>query len=114
VAAVHAAFSKHHYRLRELIRCFERHKAGRHENGQVVAEGKWHMHIFGLICLNARGDPRQIKMVWAFDISLDKGMCYPNISPVRNHTDVWYANSKAYHYSRGVSLMCCSGIISGR
>jgi len=114
VAAVHAEFSKHRYCWRELIGCFERHKAGRDENGQVVAEGKWHMHIFGHIRLNSRGDPPNITTLRAFDIRLDGRMCHPNISPVRNHTDVWYANSNAYHYSRGVSLMCCSGVMSGR
>jgi len=114
VAAVHAEFSKHHYRLRELIGCFGRHMAGRDENGQVVAEGKWHMHIFGHICLNLSGDPPNTKTVRAFDIRLDNRMCHPNISPVRNHTNVWYANSNAYHYFSGVSLMCCSGLMSGR
>jgi len=114
VAAVHAEFWKHRYRLRELIGCFERHKAVRDENGQLIAEGKWHMHIFGYIYLNSRGDPPNIKTMRAFDIGLDNPMCHPNISQVRCHTDVWYANSKAYHYSRGISVLCCSGVMSGR
>jgi len=40
VAAVHAEFSNHRYRLREHSGCFEWQKAGRDENGQVVAKGK--------------------------------------------------------------------------
>jgi len=114
VATVHAEFSKHHYHLRQLIGCFERHNAGHDENGQVVADWKWHMHIFGHICLNSRGDPPNIKTVQPCEIRLDGRMCHANISPVRNHTDVWYANSNPYHYSRGVWLMCCSGVMSGR
>jgi len=114
VAAVHAEFSKHRYSLRELIGCFESHKARREENGQVVPEGKWYMHIFGQIYLNSRGDPPNIKTVRAFDIRLDNRICHLNISPVRNHTDIWYANSNPYHYSRGSLLMSCSGVMSRR
>jgi len=114
VAAVHAEISKHYYHLRELIGCFDKLKASPDEDGQVVAEGKWHMHIFGLIYLNSRGDPPNIQTVRAFVICLDGRIWHPNISPVRNHTDVWFANSNAYHYSRGISLIYCSGVMSGR
>ena len=88
MGAIHAEFSKHRNRLRDLIGCFERHKAGRDENGQLVAEGKWYMHIFSHICLNSKGDLPNIKTVRAFNICLDNRLCHPNISPLRNHTVV--------------------------
>jgi len=114
VALVLAKCSKHRYSLRELIGCFERHKAGRDENGKVVAERKCHMHIFGHRCHHSRGDLPNIMTVLAFDIHLDGRMCHPTISPVRNHTEVRYANSNTHHYSNGMSLKGCSGVMSGR
>ena len=56
MAALRAEFAKHRYRFPELVGSFERHKATRDANGEVVAEGKWHMHIFGHLCPNAKGD----------------------------------------------------------
>ena len=40
MATLRAEFAKHRYRFRELVGCFERHKATRDANGEVVAEGK--------------------------------------------------------------------------
>ena len=89
MAALRAEFAKHRYRFRELVGCFERHKATRDANGEVVAEGKWHMHIFGHLCPNAKGDAPNIKNEWPFDITLGRNVCHANIQPPRNHTDVW-------------------------
>ena len=46
------------------------------------------MHLFGHICLNNMGDPPNIKTVHAFAMRLDGHMSHPNISHIRNHTDV--------------------------
>ena len=91
IAAVHAEFAKHRYRFQELIGCFERHKATRDANGEVVEVGRWHMHIFGHLCLNAKGNPPNIKNLngKAFDIKLNGRRCHGNMQPVRNHTDIW-------------------------
>ena len=99
---IRAEFAKHRYRFRELVGCFERHKATRDANGQVVAEGRWHMHIFGHLCLNSKGDPPYIKNPLAFDIKLWNRICHANIQPPRNHTDVWYVNPNTYHYSNRI------------
>ena len=40
MATLRAEFMKHRYRFMELVACFERHKATRAANGEVVAEGK--------------------------------------------------------------------------
>ena len=89
MAALRTEFVKHRYRFRELVGCFERHKATRDANGEVVAEGKWHMHIFGHLCPNSKGDAPNIKNERAFDITLGRNVCHANIQPPRNHTDVW-------------------------
>ena len=89
IAAVHTEFAKHRYRFRELIGCFERHKATHDANGEVVEEGSWHMHIFGHLFLNATGSPPNIKNGKALDIKLNGPRCYGNMQPVRNHTDFW-------------------------
>ena len=88
MAALRAEFAKHRYRFRELVGCFERHKATRDANGEVVGEGKWHMHIFGHLCPNSKGDAPNIKNEQAFDIMLGRNVCHANIQPPRNHTDV--------------------------
>ena len=89
MAALHAEFAKDHYRFRELVGCFERQKATRDANGEIVVEGKWHMHIFGDLCPNYKGDAPNIKNERAFDITLGRNVCHANIQPPRNHTDVW-------------------------
>ena len=99
---IRAEFAKHHYRFRELVGCFKRHKATSDANGQVVAEGRWHMHIFGHLCLNSKGDPPYIKNPLAFDIKLWNRICHANIQPPRNHTDVWHVNPNTYHYSNRI------------
>ena len=97
--AIRAEFAKHRYGFRELVGCFERHKATADANGQVVAEGRWHMHIFGHLCLNLKSDAPNIKNALAFDIMLWGQVCHANIPHPRNHTDVWYVNPNTYHYS---------------
>ena len=89
IAAVDSEFAKHCYRFRELIGCFERHKATRDANVDVMEEGRWHMHILGHLCLNAKGYPPNIKNGKVFDIKLNGRRCHRNMQPVRNHTDVW-------------------------
>ena len=89
MATLRAEFAKHCYRPRQLVGCFEGHKATRDANGEVVAEGKWHMHIFGHLCLNSKGDALNIKNERAFDITLGRNVCHANIQLPRNHTDVW-------------------------
>ena len=100
--AIRAEFAKHRYWFRELVGCFKRHKATRDANGQVVAEGRWHMHIFGHQCLNSMGNASNIKNLLASDITLWGRVCHANIQPPRNHTDVWYINPNTYHYSNSI------------
>ena len=59
--AIRAEFANHRYRIRELVGCFERYKATHDANGQVVAAGRWHMHIFGHLCLNSKCNAPKIK-----------------------------------------------------
>ena len=89
MAALGAEFVKHLYRFRDLVGCFERHKATWDANGEVVAEGKWQMHIFGHLCPNSKGDAPNFKNERAFDITLGRNVCHANIQPPRNYTDVW-------------------------
>ena len=93
MATLREDFGKHRYRFRELVGCFERYKATRDANGEVVAEGKWHMHIFSHLCPSSKGDAPNIKNDQAFHITLGRNVCHANIQPPRNHTDVWQANS---------------------
>ena len=89
IATLRAKFGKYCYRFRELVGGYKRHKATRDANGEVVVEGKWHMHIFGHLCLNTKGNAPNIKNERAFDITLGRDVCHANIQPPRNHTDVW-------------------------
>ena len=89
MATLRAEFAKHRYRFRELVGCFERHKVNRDANGEVVAEGKWHMHIFGHLYPNSKGDAPNIKNERVFDITLGRNVCHANIQPPWNHNDVW-------------------------
>ena len=73
-----AEFAKHRYQFRELVDCFVKHRATRDPNREVLAEGKWPMHIFGHLCLNSSGDPPMIKNVY-----------HAYIQPPRNPTGVW-------------------------
>ena len=100
--AIRAEFAKHRYRFRGLVGCFERHKATRDANGQVVAEGRWHMHIFGHLCLNSKGNARNINNALTFDITLWGRVCHANIQPPRNHTNVWYVNPNTSLYSNSI------------
>ena len=88
MAALRTEFAKNGYRFRELVRCFERHKATRDANGEVLVEGKWHMHILGHLRPNSKGDAPNIKNEQAFDITLGRNVCQANIQPPRNHTNV--------------------------
>ena len=88
MATLRAEFVKHRYHFGELVASFERHKATRDANGVVVAEGKWHMHIFGHLCPNSKCDAPNIKSERAFDITVGRNVCHANIQPPRNHTEV--------------------------
>ena len=87
MATLHGGFAKHHYRVRELLWCFGRHKVTRDANGKVVAKGKWYMHILSHLCPNSKGDAPNIKNERAFDITLGRNECHANIQPPGNHTD---------------------------
>ena len=100
--ALHAEFAKHRYHCRELVECFERHKATCDANGQGVAEVRWHMHIFSYLCLNSKGNAPNVKNALAFDITLWGRVYHANIQPPRNHPDVWYVNPNTYHYSNSI------------
>ena len=89
MAALYAEFDKHCYRLRERLDYLERYKATRDAKGEVVAEGTWHMNIFGHLCLHQRGDPPNIKNERAFDITIGRDVCHVNIHPPRNQADGW-------------------------
>jgi len=92
-ADVHEAMRSHRHKLQALIGCFERHRSSLGDDGERV-DGTWHMHIFGQMCLNERGDPPNIKpnSMGCFDIRLMGIMRHPNISAVRNQSDVWYVD----------------------
>ena len=89
MAALRTQFAKHRYRFRELVGCFKRHKAIRDANGEVVADGNRHMHIFGHLCPNSKCDAPNIKNERAFDIRLGRNVCHVNIQHPRNHIDIW-------------------------
>jgi len=77
------------YKLRQWDRCYEIHRAERDDEGDVVEEVKWHIHLVGHICLATNGGEPNIKNARAFDIKIDGQVYHPNFTAARKLADTW-------------------------
>jgi len=77
------------YELRQWDGCYERHRAERDDEGNVVEEGKWHIHLVGHICLATNGGAPNIKNARAFDIKIDNQIYHPNFTATRKLAVTW-------------------------
>jgi hypothetical protein len=84
------AMSSWRYKLREFSACYERHKATRDENNNIIAPGAWHIHMVGIITKNDKGAAPNIKNPRAFDLKIGRHVMHPNYSAALNLSHIWY------------------------